>query len=293
MPFKGVEVQVLSAAHIAQQDNQCYDEYMRRLLPVLLLLLAIPFLFARATFASSSQAYQDYGFQFDQYRQKLSDFQVAYKQYQQFNSLSSQQDAIDKVKLLLAQRNQVAKTYFLFLNEKLNENPGLGTSDALPYRTLLTNQIGLLDQNTAQSSSIGSLDDASKISTLFIKNYNAMQSAYRQTILGLDLGYLQYFGSQFDAAASRAQSLIAANKGDASPEKQATLDRWLLALSNKHSLFEQQATTIRTALTKFEGDVEEQDRQFTTIQKTMTQAKQNLVEGTSYLGEVESALQYE
>ena len=266
---------------------------MRRVLLILLLFLAFPFLFKTATKATSSQAYQDYSYQFDQYRQKLSDFQVSYTQYKQFNSLTAQQDTLDKVKLVLAQRNLVAKTYFLFLNEKLSEDPGLSTADVAGYRTLLTNQIGLLDQNTELSLNVGTLSDASKIAAAFTKNYNAMQVAYRSTILGLDLGYLTYYGSQFDAAAATAQTLIAASRGDATAEKQATMDRWMINLSNQHSLFTEKTKLIRTAMANIKGDVTEQDRQFNAIVKTMTAAKADLTTGASYLGELQTALQYE
>lgn len=266
---------------------------MRKCAIIVLLLLAIPTYVVTVVHASSSTAYQDYTFQFDQYRQKLSDFQVAYTQYKQFNSLTSLQDSLDKAKALFAQRNQVAKTYFLFLNEKLNEDPGLGTQESQTYRTTITNQVGFLDQNTAQSSAIQSIADAAIIETSYTKNYNAMQLSYRQTILGLELGYLQYFGGQYDIAAGQAQALIASNRGNSTPEKQATLDRWLTSLSNQHSLFSQKVVLIRTAMAKLAGDVAEQDRQFAAIQKTITAAKQDLVEGTSYLGEVQTALQYD
>lgn len=258
-----------------------------------LALLSLATIFAYQVQASSQTAYQDYRFQFDRYRQLLADFRIANTQYQQFHSLASEQDTLDKVKLYIAERDVVAKTYFLFLNEKMNENPGLGGSEAMVYRAMLTNQIGFLDQNSTLAPSIGSLDDATKTSDEFVKNYNTMQAAYRQTILGLELGYLEYFAGKFDAAAGQAQSLIAASRGDASPEKQSVLDRWLLALSNKHSLFQQKSTSIRTAISKVTGDVQEQDRKFTSIQTTIGVARQDLVEGTSYLLELQNALQYE
>lgn len=266
---------------------------MRKILSAVLCIIVLPALFVVSVRASSSQAYQDYQYQFDQYRQKLSDFKVAYGQYQQFHSLTAQQDSLGKVTLLLAQRNQVAKTYFLFLNEKLNEDPGLGSADSAGYRTQITNEMSFLDQNTTQSSSISSLADAATVSNLFVKNYNAMQNSYRQTIMGLELGYLTYFGSKFDAAAAQAQALITASHDADSPEKQAVLDRWLVSLSNQHSLFEQHMTLIRTAMTKVTGDVQEQDREFTSVQTLVNSARQDLVDGTSYLGEVETAIQYE
>jgi len=266
---------------------------MRKIFFFLILLFVSSQYFIASVNASSSQAYQDYRFQFEQYRQKLTDYRVAYNQYKQFNSLTSQADALEKIKIALAQRNQVSKTYYLFLNEKINENPGVVSADAALYRSLMTNHIGFLDQNTLQTATINTLSDAATISTLYVKNYNSMQSIYRQTIVGVQLGYLQYFVLQFDTAAIHAQSLIAASKGDATPEKQATLDRWLLALSNKHSLFEQKNLTIRNAMAKLTGDVQEQDRQFAAIQTLINKQKQDLIEGASYLGELEQALQYE
>lgn len=263
------------------------------MLTIFIALFIIHLLFPFRVLASSSQAYQDYQFQFSQYRQRISDYRVAYDQYKQFNSLASQQDALDKVKVALTQRNQVSKTYFLFLNEKLNENPGLNSAESDGYRSQLTNQVGILDQNTVQITAINALSDASTISTLYVKNYNTMQAAYRQTIVGLQLGYLQYFALKFETAAIHAQSLIAARKGSASPEKQATLDRWLVALSNKHSLFEQKQLAIRSAMAKLTGDVQEQDRQFTAIQTIINKEREDLIEGASYLHELEQALRYD
>ncbi len=259
---------------------------------LLVLIIASAILPARV-YASSPQAYADYQYQYDQYRQRLSDFQSAYTQYKQFNSLTSQQDAIDKAKLLLNQRNQVSRAYFLFLTEKLNEDPGLGTTESQPYRTAIVNQIGFLDGNSARAAAAGSLDDVSAVSALFVKNFFAMQLTYRQTIIGLELGYLQFFLSRFDADASTAQSLITASRGDASPEKIAVLDRWLVNLSNKHSVITQKISTIRTASSKISGDIQEQDRQFTAIQSQFAGAQQDLTEAVSYLGEVVNSLQYE
>ncbi|HLD24382.1 MAG TPA: hypothetical protein VJB96_00480 [Patescibacteria group bacterium] len=243
--------------------------------------------------ASSQQAYQDYQYQFDLYRQRHADYQIARNQYNQFKSLAAQQDAIDKVKLYLAQRDMVGKTYFLFLNEKLNENPGLSSGEKAVYRAILTDQVAFLDQNVVFVPSIASLDDAVKVSEKFETNYETMQSAYRQIIASLELGYLNYFAKRFEDAAIHAQALINAARPDVIPEKQAILDRWLLALSNKRSLFQQKANTIRTSIPKIVGDVQQQDRLYGQVQNTINAARQDLVEASSYLKEIETALKYD
>lgn len=265
-----------------------------RAVAISLLTVLFSLLFSPSTvFAASSQAYQDYTYQFDQYRSALSAFQVSYDQYQQFNSLTAQQDALDKAKRVLAQRDMVARTYFLFLNEKLSENPGLVTSEITQYRSTLTNQIGFLDQHAATAQSLESLSDAGKSAAAFTKNYASMQLSYRTIIVGLSYGYLLYFSEQFDAAAAKAQTVIAAHRQSLSPAKQAVLDRWLVTITNKRSVLGEQLTAIPILAKKMNGDVAEQDRQFAAIQTKITQAKDQLQAAVSNLKEIETALSYE
>lgn len=266
---------------------------MRRHANAFMCMVVIFLVIAPFAYASSTQAYQDYQFQFDRYRLRFSEYQVAIKEYKQFNSLASQQDALTKVQSLILQRNQVAKTYFLFLNEKLTENPQLTGTELATYRGMVTNQIAFLDQNSAASQTIITLDDAMQISDRFVKTYKEMQSDYRQIITGLELGYLNYFAKKFDEEAAHAQALIDASRGNVTPEKQATLDRWLLALTNQHSLYEQKALNIKSAISKISGDLQSQERDFIKVQTMLQNARKDIVEGVSFLKEVENALQYE
>lgn len=187
----------------------------------------------------------------------------------------------------------VGKTYFLFLNEKLNENPGLSSGEKAVYRAILTNQIAFLDQNAVLVPSIASFDDAIKVSEKFETNYETMQSAYRQIIASIELGYLNYFAKRFEDTAVHAQALINAARQDVTAEKQAVLDRWLLALSNKRSLYQQKANSIRASITKIVGDVQQQDRLFGQVQTTINAARQDIVDAASYLREIEIALTYD
>lgn len=243
--------------------------------------------------AGSAQAYRDYQFQYEVYRQRSSDFRIAFTQYQQFKSLASQQEALEKAKLFLAQRDTAAKTYFLFLAEKISENPGMFSSEASQYNAIITNQISYLDQNALLVSAVASFEDAKRVSEAFQKNYETMQAGYRQSIAALELGYLRYFAKRFNDAARRAQALIAENNAGMSAQKRAVLDRWLLSLSNKYALFEQKATDIRTSIPTITGDIPQQDRVALELQAKIGAAKQDLVEAVSYLKEIETALVYE
>lgn len=230
---------------------------------------------------------------FGQYRSMFNDFRVALNQYHQFNSLESQQDALDKAKRAIAQRDTVVRTYLLFLNEKITENPGMISTERQLYRDIITNEIAFLDQHSTIVQSISSIEDAEKSSEEFVKQYNSLQSAMRQTIVALELGYLNYFAQQFEAAAVQGQFLIGINRASATPAKQAAFDRWLLEISNKRTLYQQKANTIRAASFKLTGDQQEQSQKFNQIQSELLQARQYIIEGVGYLGELAKALKYQ
>lgn len=262
--------------------------------PVLLLLLSLFLILPTGiAYATSQTAYQDYVFQFDQYRQLFNNFRIALGQYHQFNSLESQQDAIDKAKLAIGQRDVVGRTYLLFLNEKLTENPGLITSETALNRTLITNEIGYLDGHSTLVQSISSMDDIEKSSQDFTKHYPLMLAGIRQTVIAIQLGYLNYFALQFEAAAKEAQSLIDTTRSKVKPAKQAALDRWLLEISNKRNLYQQKSNAIRTASFKLSGDDIEQTRKFAAIQTDLATARQYIVEGAAFLNELGNALKYQ
>lgn len=264
-----------------------------RVLVFILFLLTASFGYVPEIHASSLQAYRDYQYQYDVYRQRVTDFRVSYTQFKQFNSLASQQRALDTLKLLLTQRELVAKTYFLFLNEKITENPGLVRNDASLYRTIVANHIGSLDRNSILIPSVGSFEDAQNISERFETNYEAMQSSFRQTIIALELGYLNYFARRLNENTITANALIAAAKTQSVPEKQEHLDRWLLTLTNKQNLYQQKMVEIGASLLTITGDIKQQDRVFIALKEKVGTARQDLVEAASYLKEIQTALQYD
>ncbi len=260
---------------------------------VTLIVLLLSLTLTRPANASSPQAYQDFLFQFDIYRQKFSDYRVALGEFKKYSSLSSEQDALNKVKLLIAQRNQVARAYFLFLNESLSENPSMPPSELDLHRKIIVNEIAFLDVQTTLAPSLSSLADVEKVSAEFIKHYPIMQSAFRQVIIATQLGYLRYYAKKFDAVATSAQALINASRSANTDSKRSTLDRWILALSNKRTLHQQKVDGIRIGAFKLTGDVADQDRKFTLLLQDLYDARQYLVEGASFFTEVENALKYD
>ena len=264
---------------------------MRRTALALIVLLLLAF--AGHVLATSEQAYQDYLFQFDLYRQRETDFRVAKTEYEKFRSLTSETTALEKTKALLAQRAQLLRAYLLVLNEKLNEDRGLTSSEKALYQRLIQSEIVFLDGHILLIPAIGSLADAQKISEQQTDHYDILAAGIRQTIAGISLGQLAALAREYDAALSSAQAIIAANRGVFTPQKQATLDRWVLSISNKRSLYKQKVDSINQQSSQMKGEIQEIERTFAQIQKDIAEARQYLAEGASFLGELVTALKYQ
>jgi hypothetical protein len=265
---------------------------MKRL-PVFVFLFFAFFAAAGYTFATSAQARQDYLFQFDTYRTKYADFQVAKNEYQKFGTLTSETTALEKTKTMLAQRDQLLRSYLFLLNEKLTEDAGLNPTTKQLYRTLIANEIKFLDTHESLIPSIGSLEDASQVSGELESHYRVLQVSIRQILVGLAMGQLSILSNVYDAALRDAQAVITANSGLFSIQKRETVNRWILQVTNKKSLFQQKYDSISSANAQMNAnDLQELERDYNEISRTIAEARQYLLEGASFLMELKNALKF-
>lgn len=244
--------------------------------------------------AAAEKAYQDYLFQYDQYRLKLNNFKVARTEYLKFKTLLAETTALDTVKAMMMQRNSLLRSYLLLLTEKLNENQGITTTDKQLYQTLIQNENAFLVNHTQLINSIGSISDATDVSKQLESHYLVLYAGIRQTLTTLSLGELMKRNAQYKATFEELRQLVDLNKQSVAPEKQSTIDRWLLQINNKQNLYRQKVEQIITASTQLKGNTQqEMDGLFVSIQKNLNEAKQYLNEGTSYMQELITLIQYE
>lgn len=262
-----------------------------------LLCLLFAFFFVLPTgqvFATSASSYKDYLFQFDSYRTKQNNFKVARTEYLKYKTLLSETTALDTVKAMLSQQDQLLRSYLLFLNEKLNENTGLSSTEKNLYQTLIQNEVKFLETHAALIPSIGSLADATDVSKQLESHYMVLQISIRQTIIALGIGDLTKLNNEFITSYNALQTLAKSNEAGFSPEKQGTIDRWLLQINNKQSLFQQKMTQISTANSQIKGSTEsDMNTMFVGVQKNLGEAKQYLTEGKSYMQELINLLRYQ
>lgn len=249
-------------------------------------------------YASSEQAYKDYLYQFDIYRQKYNDFKVAQNEYFKFNTLTSQQTALNATKSMLAQRDILLKTYLLLLNEKLLESGGLTDSDRIYYQSLISNENTFLTNHAALIPSIASIGDTVTVSKQLEDHYNVLQASMLQIIAGISLGNMTGFAKDYDKNLADARALVSANRGIFSSEKQSLLDRWILQITNTRSLYQGKVDDIAGKIAQLRVS----NNSFSNIDPTslyaeikseLGEARQYLIDGTSYMNELVGEMRYQ
>jgi hypothetical protein len=263
------------------------------LIPALLVFFALPTLITPHVVATSSQAYQDYLYQFDLYRQTYADFHVAKNEYAKFKSLSAQTDALTKTKLMLTQRGVLLRSYLSLLKEKLNEDQGLSISAKQSYQTLIKNEETFLETQSTAIPSAQSLDDVTHISQGLESHYLVLQTSVRQILLGLSLGQLSILATQYDNTLLDAQTIISSYGNTFAPAKQATISQWILQIKNKRTSYQQTYDAIAEGSAQLKaGDTQELTQKYTALTKTVSEARQYLREGASFFTELTNALKY-
>lgn len=257
----------------------------------LLLLLISFFLIASPVFADSATAYRDYLFQNDTYRAAYSEFSVAKTEYEKFKSLTSETQALEKTKTMLQARDQLLRAYLYVLNEKLNEDTGLSPASKSTYQGLIRNEVTFLETHIALIPSIGSLSDADTVSKQLESHYTVLQVSIRQIITGIALGNLSTLAKSYDANVMTAQQLISQYGAIFPVSKQNTINRWILQVQNKRTLYQQKIDAINNTSAQLKGTSLENT--FQTIMKNVGEAKQYLSEGSSFMGELVTALKYQ
>lgn len=267
---------------------------MKRLLTLVVFVNGFLWFLIPPVFANYEQAYQDYLFQFDSYRQKYSDFQVAKNEYQKFKTLTSQATALEKTKIMMTQRDQFLRSYLLVLNEKIHDaNSGLTAITSNQYQRILGSEIGFLESHALTIFSIGSLEDAQDVSKELESHYKVLQVSIRQILIGLSLGQLAIMAKFYDALVVDAQNLVTQFSFTFTPQKQETINRWVLQIVNKRNFYQQKVDAIQQQNVHLNpGDYQDLDNQYNAMIRGMGEARQYLIEGISHLEEFRDSLKY-
>lgn len=247
------------------------------LLPYLLIAL-----FNISIQASSKQAYEDYLYQYNLYRQAHQEYILAKNKFLTYKTLSAKTDALDKTKKILWQRNEALIAYLQLLSERVGESEKISPQNQNTYYSLINQEISWLRDHNTQIASAINLSDVSNISQKMEERFIDIKIlSYKTTGLILtseQISLHQQINNQRQAINDKI-SHIKAEGGDVT-----TLERWLIDAQSKEFLSSQK---IQQATAQFNNlSAKKTDEEFGAAKQLLIESHQYLKEEFSNLKEI-------
>ena len=113
-----------------------------KILPAVLLfvILSFQFLGVNAVKADYNQTYSDYQFLYSQYRKSFDEYTVAKATYQTYRTLTTQNDALEKMRTTLTDRANIVGAYLNLIYDKMTVSEGIPLNELTSYSKIKSAQ---------------------------------------------------------------------------------------------------------------------------------------------------------
>lgn len=162
----------------------------------------------KISFASYSQAYQDYLFEFNNYRNAYQEYQVAKSKYLAFQTLVSQNEAIDKTRTVLVRRDNAVSSFLSALKERLAETNGVNENEQAVQNSKIQLLQSFLDNHRAKVEAAATLNDLTSLSKEFETKNKESVNLSNQTVGLIVISRFNFFFDRFDTQKALLSSFV-------------------------------------------------------------------------------------
>lgn len=233
-------------------------------------------------YAEFNEDYQGYLQTYQAYRTAYNRYLINRSQYLQYKTLNSQTEALTAVKEFLSTRDTVLLSHISLLR--------IINIDAT-YATLMDNEANFLSSHRDQIPSLGSLDDAVRLSDKAAEHHIPFQITSRQIVANSILTNIDTLKIRFDLLSQDADVLTQTLRSQG--KDVAVAERWLIEAKSKRLQAEQKMNEIRSKVAALEGqDTEQVTKEYNKIQTNLFEANQYMKEALSNISEFTQNLKY-
>ncbi|MGI5828193.1 MAG: hypothetical protein ACOX6V_04215 [Patescibacteria group bacterium] len=232
----------------------------------------------------AQQQVSDFQFQYEQYRQEVTQFEVARNDYLKHETLASKNEAAAKTQKFILQRAATFRTYFAALRQAVAENNGISESDKSSTDSKLNEQINWLKdyEDNINNLSNPSLEQLFNYSDIF----EARESDYRllgfETLAHVLIGKIVSLNQEYSLLLNDLEPYV-----QKSPA--GYLTNWLKEARKSLSESEQHIEAAKEVLKDIhKGTVTQQraERIFASVQTEVNASQEVLQKGMGYQKEI-------
>ena len=260
---------------------------MKKYLPVFLSLLLFLLLASQlnAQEFNFNKAYDDYLYNYNQYRQANTEYISAKQAHSSYQTLTSKEKAMEKTSNLLKNEDEVIKTYLTALRLKLAETTGISNYEQNVIYLKLDNEVIWYQNHQSKLSSAGSLEDLVKSGEEMKQRYQETQILAYQTLGAILAGKQNYQRQQINQQIQLLKEKIGVIRqtGD---KQTATVERWLLEAENRLTRSQEKEFEAQQLLTKMKNSDRDKNKIYNQAQSQIEESHQYLKEANRYLREI-------
>lgn len=251
------------------------------------------FISPRAVFAQTpapfnfQRAYQDFVFNYDLYKTAENEYELARAQYMQSKTLAAQAKAQEATYKMLQARDEVIKTYFTALRQRINEGIGISQDRKEVLYQKIDIEVEWYNQHKQSTSSAASLEDLSTDSNKARDRYrNITESIAYEILTEIAIGKEYFLRQKQTVIMDELRTKLAEIRanGDLPTD---IMERDLLEVENRQARSiakEEEARKIQTV--ELPKAKQKAAGFYDTIIFRITEAVQYLKEANTYLKEI-------
>ena len=234
---------------------------------ILLLVLSV-----KPVHANYNQSYSDYQYLYSQYRKSFEDFTVSKATYETYKTLTTQNDALEKMRGVMTDRANIVSAYLNLILEKMQAGDGIPAVQISTYRQIVGTQDSWLSGHQKKIAAAATLSDLDDISADFDTRYPQILNETKKAVGIILVSKNDFVYSKMPDLFSRTESY----------SQDITNLRSLAVAKTKAQLWEGKRAEIVTLLTPKANSYNDVF--------DLYKAQQLMIEGLQYLKEASSFL---
>ncbi|MFH1840842.1 MAG: hypothetical protein ABH807_01670 [Candidatus Shapirobacteria bacterium] len=230
------------------------------------------------------QSYQNYTFNYDQYRQSHRDYVITRQAYLSYLTLTAKSEAQNKTLLLLEERDETLKSYLAALKDKINESEGLSTQEKAGYTSQLENEIIWYEDHHNRLPSAGTLEDLVDSSNEVREHYRNTEILMYQVLTAVLSGKENFWRNRVIDQVLAIKSNLARIKQEGGKDIDK-VERWVLEAENRITRSQEKQQKANEKMAEMNNS-SNRNEIYNQSQFALTESHQYLKEANSYLREL-------
>lgn len=254
------------------------------------ILISTLLLFCSSTLVKAQEfnfnrAFNDYLYNYTQYRQSHQEYVAAREAYLTYKTLTSKTMALEKTLKMLKAEDEVIRTYLIALRMKLAEISGVSDYERNILYLKLDNEASWYCQHQETLSSAATLEDLVDSSRKAKDKYQKTEILIYQVLGAILTGKETHFRNQLSDQIKVLKEKLGEirQKGD---KETSLAERWLLEAENRLIRSQEKQFEAQQTLTKMKPSNINKNQSYNKAQFILEESHQYLKEANSYLKEV-------